>query len=100
MHVIYVDDERPALENFRFTAAKIEEIASFEMFQDGEEALEFVKNNVVDVAFLDMEMPGIHGLELAKKIKEYDTEIRIHPVCHGCMGSGCQWLSFEAIYSV
>lgn len=77
MHVIYVDDERPALENFRFTAAKIEEIASFEMFQDGEEALEFVKNNVVDVAFLDMEMPGVHGLELAKKLKEYDADIRV-----------------------
>ena len=77
MHVIYVDDERPALENFRFTAAKIEEIESLEMFQDGEEALEFVKNNTVDVAFLDMEMPGIHGLELAKKLKEYDAEIRI-----------------------
>ena len=67
MHVIYVDDERPALENFRFTAAKIEEIASFEMFQDGEEALEFVKNNVVDVAFLDMEMPGFMDWNWRKK---------------------------------
>jgi len=77
MHVIYVDDERPAIENFRFTVAKIEEITSLEMFQDGEEALEYVKKNTVDVAFLDMEMPGIHGLELAKKLKEYDTEIRV-----------------------
>ena len=77
MHIIYVDDERPALENFRFTAQKIEEISSFKMFQDGEEALEFAKKNIVDVAFLDMEMPGLHGLELAKKIKEYDEEIRV-----------------------
>lgn len=77
MHIIYVDDERPALENFRFTVAKIEEIKSLEMFLDGEEALEYVKNNTVDVAFLDMEMAGIHGLELAKKIKEYDSEIRV-----------------------
>ena len=42
MHIIYVDDERPALENFRFTVAKIEEIKSLKMFQDGEEALEYV----------------------------------------------------------
>ena len=77
MHVIYVDDERPAIENFRFTVAKIEEIKHLEMFQDGEDALEYVKKNTVDVAFLDMEMPGIHGLELAKKLKEYDSEIRV-----------------------
>jgi len=77
MHIIYVDDERPALENFRFTVAKIEEIKSLEMFQDGEEAMEYVQKNTIDVAFLDMEMPGIHGLELAKKLKEYDEEIRV-----------------------
>lgn len=77
MHIIYVDDEKPALDNFRLTVAKIPEVASLEMFQDGNEALEFVKNHTVDVAFLDMEMPGIHGLELAKKLKDYDENIRI-----------------------
>ena len=77
MHVIYVDDERPAIENFRFTVAKIQEISSLNMFQDGEEALEYVKNNTIDVAFLDMEMPGIHGLDLAKRLKKIDENIRI-----------------------
>lgn len=77
MHVIYVDDERPAIENFKFTVAKFPEVGKLDMFQSGEEALEFAQNNAVDVAFLDMEMPGIHGLELAKKLKEHDSKIRV-----------------------
>lgn len=77
MHIIYVDDERPAIENFKFTVAGFPEIEQLNTFQSGEEALEFAKQHTVDVAFLDMEMPGIHGLGLAKVLKEYDSEIRI-----------------------
>lgn len=77
MHIIYVDDEIPALENFRFTVKDFSEVKEFETFNTGEEALEYVKNNRVDVAFLDMQMPGIHGLELAKALKAYDSKIRV-----------------------
>lgn len=77
MHIIYIDDEKPALDNFRYTAEKLPEITDLDMFQDGYEALEFVKDHPVDVAFLDMEMPGLHGLELAKKLKMHDLDIRI-----------------------
>lgn len=77
MHVIYVDDEKPAIDNFRLTTANFAEIDELHTFQSGEEALEFVENHPVDVAFLDMEMPGIHGLELARTLKERDAKIRI-----------------------
>ena len=77
MHIIYVDDEKPALDNFRLTITKISEITSLNLFQDGSAALEFAESHTVDAAFLDMEMPGIHGLELAKKLKEHDPNIRI-----------------------
>lgn len=77
MHIIYIDDESPALDNFRYTAEKIPEITSLEMLQDGYEALEFIKKNMADVVFLDMSMPEIHGLELAKEIKKHDPNIRI-----------------------
>lgn len=77
MHIIYVDDERPAIDNFRLTVANFPEIKELHTFQSGEEALDFARENTVDVAFLDMEMPGIHGLGLAKAIKELDSEIRV-----------------------
>lgn len=77
MRVIYVDDEKPALDNFWLTAAGFPEISSLNMFQDGQKALEYAAGNTVDAAFLDMEMPGIHGLELAKKLKELDPDTRV-----------------------
>lgn len=77
MNLIYVDDEQPAIDNFRLTTAGFADVERLNTFQSGEEALHFVDHNIVDVAFLDMEMPGIHGLELAKKLKASDPNIRI-----------------------
>lgn len=77
MKIIYVDDEKPAIDNFRLTTANFPEIKELHTFQSGEEALEFAKANTVDAAFLDMEMPGIHGLDLAKALKAHDPEIRV-----------------------
>lgn len=77
MHVIYVDDELPALDNFRMTTADFPEVDSLKLFQNGEEALEYVKHNTVEAAFLDMEMPGIHGLGLALKLKEICQNIQV-----------------------
>lgn len=77
MHIIYVDDEKPALDNFRLTVESFSDIESLNLFQDGEEALKWVREQKVDVAFLDMETSGIHGLELAKRLKDIDSGIRI-----------------------
>ncbi|MBE6732216.1 MAG: response regulator [Ruminococcaceae bacterium] len=77
MNVIYVDDEQPALDNFRLTVAGFFEIKSLKLFKDGEEAIEWAKGNIVDVAFLDMEMPGVHGLALALKLREFSPNVRI-----------------------
>lgn len=77
MNIIYVDDEKPAIDNFQLTVANFPEIKELHTFQNGKEALEFAKDHTVDVAFLDMEMPDIHGLELAKALKAHDHEIRV-----------------------
>ena len=77
MNLIYVDDEYPARNNFRLTIAPFLEVESLQLFGDGESALEWAAANPVDAAFLDMEMPGLHGLELAKKLKALDPNISI-----------------------
>lgn len=77
MHVIYVDDEQPALDNFEFSVKEFQDITSLKLFLNGEEALEWAKENPVDVAFLDMDMPSIHGLDLARKLKNINYNIRI-----------------------
>lgn len=77
MKIIYVDDEKPALDNFKLTVANIMAVDSLELFQSGEKALEWAEHNIVDVAFLDMEMPGLHGIGLAMRLRETIPSIRI-----------------------
>ncbi len=77
MRVIYVDDESALLENFRLTVEGISRITSLNLFRKSEEALKWAEENPVDVAFLDIEMPVMNGIELAKRLKEIDRNIRI-----------------------
>lgn len=77
MKLIYVDDERSAIDNFRFTVAGLPGIEDIRFFENGEEALKYAQSNPVDVAFLDLEMQEVHGLDLAQKLQEYCTGIKI-----------------------
>lgn len=77
MRVICVDDEELILKNFEMKVKDFSEITSLRLFLDGKSALEWVENNPVDTAFLDMEMSGMNGIELAKKLKQIDENIRI-----------------------
>lgn len=77
MNLICVDDEKPALDNFRLTVKDFAEVDSLQLFQKGEEALKYVEEHHVDAAFLDMEMPEMHGLELAKNLKKAAPNICI-----------------------
>ena len=75
MIAIAVDDEilmLGALVKAIGASSDIEEVAKF---TDCEEALEFVRSNHADVAFLDINMRGIGGLALAEKI------LSVRPSC-------------------
>lgn len=43
----------------------------------GEDALTLVENNLPDIITLDIKMPGIDGITLARKIKEIRNEIPV-----------------------
>lgn len=43
----------------------------------GGETLSLIKKNIVDLVLLDMRLPDIDGLEILKKIKEFDTDILV-----------------------
>lgn len=66
---IAVDDEPKALEVISIHASKAPEIDLIKTFTNPSEALAFLKDNFVDLIFLDINMPGISGLQFVEKLQ-------------------------------
>ncbi len=65
---IVVDDEPSALDVIAIHAAKIPELNVLGLFYDPYKARDFLKDNPVDLIFLDINMPGINGLQLLDQL--------------------------------
>jgi len=70
MNVIAVDDEHFALMGLEMAIRDALPDCTLSSFDMPEDALEYAKANRVDLAFLDVEMGGMNGLELAKALKD------------------------------
>ena len=68
MIAIAVDDEILMLGALATAVKASPDISELAQFTGCDEALDFVKNNPVDIAFLDINMRGMGGLALAEKI--------------------------------
>lgn len=77
MIAIAVDDEVLMLGALEEAIEASPDIEAVELFSDCEKALDFVKNHSADIAFLDINMRGIGGLQLAKKIIELRPECKV-----------------------
>lgn len=77
MKILIVDDELMMLEMAQDTVEETIADAATEVAPDPYKALEMVKKHHYDVAMLDIEMPGMNGLELAKELKKIDNSINI-----------------------
>jgi len=71
--IIVDDDEMDRLAVLSY-AKRFSILNVIGVFDSAEKALIFIDNNAVEIAFLDIEMPGASGLELRKKALEI-------PVC-------------------
>ena len=77
MLAIAVDDEILMLGALVAAIKASPDISEVSQFSDCDEALDFVKENAVDVAFLDINMRGMGGLALAEKIISFCPECKI-----------------------
>lgn len=75
MDTIVVDDELLSMEQFEEECRGIAEINVVGKFDNPHDALDFAVKNRVDFALLDVEMPGMNGLELGQKLKELHPDI-------------------------
>ena len=77
MKIIAVDDERIALEGLLDVIAEAAPDAQLNGFEYPEDALDFVDKNDCNIAFLDVEMTGMSGVELAEQLKLRNPGINI-----------------------
>ena len=77
MIAIAVDDEPLMLGALAKAIDTSPDIAEVARFSNCEEALEFVSNHPVDVAFLDIHMRGMGGLALAERLVELCSDCKI-----------------------
>ena len=73
MRAILVDDEPIMLRSFMRNAADIKQLNVVGQFQNGEEAIEYAKENEFELAILDVCLPGMNGIDLAVELRN------IHP---------------------
>ena len=77
MIAMAVDDEVLMLGALASAIKSSPDITEVVKFSYCEEALDYVKDNPVDIAFLDINMRGMGGLALAEKIISYSPDCKI-----------------------
>jgi len=75
--ILLVDDSRIARLTLEHLIKLTDDSAEITQATKGDEALAIFQPGSFDLALLDFNMPGIDGLELARLIREQDSEIRL-----------------------
>lgn len=77
MKVICVDDERKIMEYTVAMCRRVEQVSDVAGFTNAKDTLEFLRENPVDIAILDIDMPDVNGITLAARIKELHPDAQI-----------------------
>ena len=80
IRAIIVDDEPLMVRKFVRLAKNISDLDVVGHFTDAENAIAFSRDNEIEAAFLDVEMPDMDGFELAHRLKEIRSDVLIVPV--------------------
>ena len=77
MKILCLDDEYLALQMLETCVREVKPDAEVEGFDDQDELLESAEKSGCDVAFLDIHMRGMTGVEVAKRLKEINPKMNI-----------------------
>lgn len=77
MKILLVDDENLQLTRLELSCKRVLPDAEYFCYTNPEEALSTSESVLFDLAFLDIEMPLINGVQLAKKLKTNHPIIKI-----------------------
>ena len=77
MKILCLDDEELALRMLEMCVKKVKPDAEVLAFDDQDDLLAEAEKNGCDVAFLDIHMRGMNGVEVAKRLKESNPKMNI-----------------------
>lgn len=77
MKAIIVDDEQLMLKKFERIASYFYDLMIVGKFESADDAIAFAENEIVDVAFVDIDMPIKNGIELARELREIRSDMII-----------------------
>ncbi len=75
--ILVVDDHRILLDSICLLLGTIENIEIIDRATNGQNALQILKNESVDLVLTDLGMPNMNGIELTIKIREQYPKIKI-----------------------
>lgn len=70
MTILIIDDEQQSIDILSRLLSRIEGISQIHELLDPRQVMDFLTNNIVDLVFLDIDMPYISGLKLGEEIKK------------------------------
>ena len=75
MNILIVDDDK----SIRYALKELLAKNNFNVLgaYSGEDAIDIIKKNDFQIILIDYQLPGINGLELLKKIKNYNNSIEV-----------------------
>ena len=73
LRVLVIDDERPALDEITYLLEQDARVEQVHATDSSTEALRLLKQLEVDAVFLDIQMPGLSGIELAQVLSHFRT---------------------------
>ena len=77
MRILLVDDEDLQLLRLSNEVKKVLSDAEIFSYNSSLDALKDNRNTKIDIAFLDIEMPGLNGIRLAKELKKANPQVNI-----------------------
>lgn len=77
LRVLVVDDERPALDELSYLLEADPRVGEVIACQSATDGLRLLREREVDCVFLDIQMPGLTGLELADVLSRFKEPPRV-----------------------
>lgn len=77
LKALIVDDEYPAREELRFRLARYPDVEIIGEATNAREALRLIQALDYDVVFLDIHMPGMSGMDLARQLRQREVPPKV-----------------------